>query len=212
MKYIILFMLTSIAINSNAADTTFYENGNVKSICKRWQTCLVYYEDGTLQWNYKRNKFIKSYYRNGNLKRFDKYDNLISRGKSRNYDSLGRVTSKGKIAFNQKKHGKWKFYDENRDCTTIKYKFGKVNDSLLTSDGKKVKCILTYGYGPRNGPCPEAIDHYRVRYIPVSGCLVTRKLRAKTSFHNGFVRMRMRMKHGSDWEKNIKTRCFGHKR
>jgi hypothetical protein len=173
-----------------ATDTTYYESGEVKTISSR-------------------NSFYKSYYKNGQLASYKKEDSYLFNGRMRTYDSLGNIVSKGKIIFSDNKQGRWMFY-ENGKKKIVKYKYGEEKSVLKTPKGKRVRCLLTYGYFSSYGfSCDSAAEKYRVYDIPIAGCSVTSKLVFKADIHNFFVQSRMFLLHGKDWEEDRSGMCRG---
>ena len=170
-------------------DTTFYENGQIESVFKRF-------------------KFSKDYYRNGTLKKKVVADKLWRRGKEANFDSLGVCISKGRLKFGFRKHGNWKTFENGKKTSKTPYKFGYVKDSLRTESGKMKRCILTRGLHAWSfRSCEDSQEKYGLTYIAVAGCVSTRRLKIKSGFHNFFVELRMRMKYGSGWEEEIESLC-----
>lgn len=167
----------------------------------------TYYDDGSIHVIYKRYKFRKEFYMNGMLKQKTNHDKVWKKGREVNYDSLGQTTSKGKIIYNGRRHGTWKLYDEGKLQEKIKYKYGIEKNNLYTENGKRVKCYLTYGLGAGRGPCDSAENKFRVRYVPVAGCLVTNKLLFKTTIHNFFVEVPLAIKHGFKWHNKANEMC-----
>jgi hypothetical protein len=187
-KTLTILLLLLSTLNSIGADTTYYENGNVHVI-------------------FKRNQFRKEFYINGTIKQKTRYDKIWRKGKQINYDSLGQISSKGKIIFNSRKHGKWKLFEEGRVIKKNRYKYGVEKNDLYTETEKKVKCYLTYGYGAWGGPCDSAENKFQVRYIPVAGCIVTNKLLFKTAIHNFIVGVGLSIRHGFKWHEKIDEIC-----
>lgn len=171
-----------------ATDTTYYASGEVKTISSR-------------------NSFYKSYYQNGQLLSYKKEDTYLLKGRMRAYDSLGNLISKGKIVFSDIKQGRWVFY-ENGKKKMVKYKYGEEKSELRTPKGKRVKCLLTYGYFTSRGfSCDSAAEKYRVYDIPIAGCSVTSKLVFKADIHNFFVQSRLIIRFGKDWEEDRSGMC-----
>lgn len=184
-------MLFFLSLTSSviASDTTFYNNGEIRSI-------------------YKRGKYRKVFYENGIVKHKTKYDNLWRRGLVVNYDSLGRKISKGKIVFDSREHGKWCFYENDLLKYKMSYRYGFEKDELYSKNGKRLRCYLIYGLGAsRNGTCDSVINSMRVRYVTVAGCVVSRNLLIKTSIHNFFVNISMSINYGIKWREKVDCIC-----
>ena len=101
----VLILLICTSINSyglscvnNRVDTSYYENGEIRSISKR-------------------RVFFHEYYKNGAKKMKVRYDRTWNKGKTVNFDSLGIITSKGKTKFKYRRHGKWNFMKTEKRLT-----------------------------------------------------------------------------------------------
>lgn len=171
-----------------SADTTYYENGKIQSI-------------------YSYNHSLTEYYMNGSLKRYVQFDKFLRKGKETNYDSLGLITSHGKVIFNGRKHGVWKTYQNGQLTDKNRYKFGFNKKYKRTPSGKRMQLFLTYGYASWRGPCDSAQNKFKVCFVPVAGCVVTRKLLFRSSFHNFFVNVRLTARFGINWEDKIYECC-----
>ncbi len=189
-SFILLISYFFISHFVSAIDTIYYESGDVKAI-------------------YSRNSFYKSYYKNGQIATYKKEDTYLFKGRVRTYDSLGNLVSKGKIIFSDIKQGRWMFY-ENGKKKVVKYKYGEEKSTLRTPKGKRVKCLLTYGYFSSYGfSCDSAAEEYKMFDIPIAGCSVTSKLVFKADIHNFFVQCRMIPRYGIDWEEKRSAMCRG---
>ncbi|MGZ4035189.1 MAG: hypothetical protein ACXVPU_00890 [Bacteroidia bacterium] len=195
MKKILLIQITLLLSTiCFAADTAFYEKGKIKSI-------------------YKRGKYYESYYETGKMKEYNRSDSFFRKGKTITYDSLGNIESKGRTVFDVRKQGRWEEY-ENGKKHIVHYKYGIEKSTLRTPNGKRVKCILTYGKGaPWNSYlCDSALEKYRVRYVAVAGCVVNNKILSKTAFHNFFIYVRKSVRFGIHWEDKMAAMCPDKKR
>jgi hypothetical protein len=187
-KLLILISLLFITVTVMAIDTTFYENGQIKSI-------------------YKKSKFKKEFYVNGKLMEQLNYETFIKKGKKYEYDSLGNLTSKGKFFLGFNKHGTWKFYEEGKNVDKVKFKFGEIKSELVNEKGKKLKCYFTYGFGAYTGECKEVENKFRITNIAIAGCIVSNKIIFRSAIHNFFVSTTMVLKHGLNWEDKVDEYC-----
>lgn len=188
-KYFLSLFLILITLNLFGADTLFYDNGNIRRVTKKY-------------------KSFKEYYLNGEIKQKVKYDKFWRKGNLKAYDSIGNITTKGKYYFMTTKHGCWKTYDNGSLVKKNKYKFGVPKSDLLTSKGKRIKVILTYGKPSFNRElCKQSVDKYHLKYVAVAGCIVSNHLIFKASIHNTLVRAGMIIRHGFKWKEKINKIC-----
>ena len=187
-KLLCFCIFFSCLFTSLAADTTYYNNGNIKSI-HDWSVKSV------------------SYYPSGTLKEKEVYPNFFRKGREITYDSLGQVTSKGKTIFFGRKHGKWKTYQDGKLTHKVKYRYGIEKSELYTPKGKRIHCKLTYGLGGGRGHCTEAENKYRVRRTPIAGCRVNSNIIFKSSVHNLFLSIRKSFKYGFGLYDKMRDMC-----
>jgi hypothetical protein len=134
---------------SYGIDTTYYSNGNIKSISKRYS-------------------YYKEYYENGNKKHIRKSDQLFARGKEKYYDENKQLVSKGKLIFDFRKHGLWKEFKNSKLISRKRYKFGREKSSLITSEGKSINVYFRMAKVQGGRLCEEAENKYKFSYYHLS--------------------------------------------
>jgi hypothetical protein len=189
MKKLLLIFVMFFSISAAATDTLRYSDGKIEAV-------------------YKRYKYYRHYYHNGQIGFYHTDETWLRKGKTIRYDSLGNVTSQGKTKIYGNKHGKWSYYSNGHKDSTIRYKYGVPKKELRTSKGRRVRCILTYGYGAWGYRlCDTARDKYRIEYISVAGCVINTRIQVKSGFHNFFVNTAMCLRYGPAWRNKIDTAC-----
>ncbi|MBT3207521.1 MAG: hypothetical protein HN704_05340 [Bacteroidetes bacterium] len=189
MKYIAFILILIISGHFLiASDTTYYANGQIHTIVKK-------------------NKIEITYYQNGNLKMLYKPDQIIRKGKVINYDSLGFLTSKGKIILNQFDHGTWKFYENKKIIRKEKYKWGLTEKEYTDNNGDRVLFILQYGLIAYREPCKEAQKRFGIKYILVAGCVVNPKIKFKVRRYYFLNHYKLIRKHGDNWYSEMMQFC-----
>lgn len=169
----------------------------------------VRYPSGNINWiKFDKYGFERiDYYENGKIKRIHKPENFFFCGTEINYDTLGRLESKGKIKYIYVKHGTWKYYKNGVFEKRIKYKYDLVKSKIKTKKGKGKVCFLTYGKVCMISPCEDATDKYRVEFIAVAGCHINENFVRKIKFHNFFINIIQTIKYGSSWKRKAFEYC-----
>lgn len=188
MRLILLLGTFFSVLNSIAQDTTFYENGSIQYISNKY-------------------KSFSQFHVNGQLIRKTTYGKFMNRGHQENYDSLGRLISKGGIFDSHIKHGKWKYYEQGKRISKHHFKFGMDSRELKTIEGKRMKLILQYGKPMFQRPCSESEEKYRVKFIRIAGCLVNNNIVWKASSHNFFTKIPLTIRYGFNWHDKIMEVC-----
>ncbi|MGZ4035188.1 MAG: hypothetical protein ACXVPU_00895 [Bacteroidia bacterium] len=190
MKRILLVQITLLLSTiCFAADTTRYDTGEIQYISKR-------------------HCYFKEYYKNGILKEHTISDTFFRKGRKRQYDENGKLSAKGKFMFSYVEQGRWVYYSNGKKDSVVHYKYGLHKKELRTAKGRRIKCILTYGFAPSNyEPCDKALEKYRVRYVAVSGCTVTNNIIFRTGIHNSILYIRKSIRFGSKWEDKMDKDC-----
>lgn len=190
MKPIVIFLYLLILTHvSEGADTTYYENGNIKSISERYQ-------------------FRKEFYQNEVLKEEMNYSKWSSIVRNVTYDSLGQVTSKGKTIFHyQRKHGQWKYFENGKMIGKERYNFGLTKNQFKNDQEKKMTCLLTYGLPSRRLNCDQARNEMRIIHVSAAGCVVSKEIRRRVHVHNSFVHLELLIRQGPRWRQKLDRIC-----
>jgi hypothetical protein len=187
-KFLWTLLFSILSAGYCSADTTYYENGKIQAI-------------------YDHQRSFTEFYMNGSIMKYIEFDKFWRKGKQLNYDSTGQVISKGKIIFNGRKHGVWKDYSNGKVIQKTRYKFGVDKKFMRTPSGKRARIYLTYGYAPFRGPCDSAQNKFKVKFLPVAGCVVSRKLLFRSSWHNFFVNVQLMPRFGLNWQDKVHEFC-----
>lgn len=133
-------------------------------------------------------------------------ETFFVKGKVELYDTNSRLFAKGKLLL-RKRHGRWKFYDQQNNKSIVQYRFGEVRKDLRTTKGKKVKLLLGYGKPMYFSTCQEAIDKFGVKRIMVAGCVVNNKILYRVNVHDVFLYLRKSLRFGFRWQEKITEYC-----